>query len=181
MNHSLTDEYVSGVGVKLEVVERQRSFSESVGVMGSLLWLNLEALADVPGHVPNIVGSVFGGVERSPEGPSSILGVGKTYGDTAAEVDVSAESKLVTLLTYSGLFNLGLGFANLLPLLPLDGGHVVVALVDSVRKRWSRVRRSVYSPLPYKWVSVFTVVTGSLLVAFMLLVAVADIVSPLKV
>ena len=31
------------------------------------------------------------------------------------------------------------------------------------------------------WVSVFTVVTGSLLVAFMLLVAVADIVSPLKV
>lgn len=45
---------------------------------------------------------------------------------------------------------LGLAFAGIW----LDGGHVVVALVDSVRKRWSKfVGRSILNCF-YKWVNV---------------------------
>ena len=34
-----------------------------------------------------------------------------------------------------GLVSLALGLLNLLPVLPLDGGHIVMALVEKVRGR----------------------------------------------
>ena len=47
-----------------------------------------------------------------------------------------------------GLVSLALGLLNLLPVLPLDGGHIVMALVEKVRGRTFRqavyVRYSVF-------------------------------------
>jgi regulator of sigma E protease len=41
-------------------------------------------------------------------------------------------------LTVLGLISLALGVLNLLPLLPLDGGHILIALVEKVRGRTFR-------------------------------------------
>jgi regulator of sigma E protease len=38
-------------------------------------------------------------------------------------------------LSVLGLISLALGILNLLPLLPLDGGHIVIALVEKLRGR----------------------------------------------
>ena len=38
-------------------------------------------------------------------------------------------------LAVLGLISLALGLLNLLPVLPLDGGHIVIALVEKLRGR----------------------------------------------
>ena len=42
---------------------------------------------------------------------------------------------LRTFLFVLGLISLALGLLNLVPVLPLDGGHIVMALVEKVRGR----------------------------------------------
>ena len=55
----------------------------------------------------------------------------------------------------SGL-NLSLGIFNLIPLLPLDGGRIMVAFIDVFRGLWSKITRWKYSPLSYKAFSIMT-------------------------
>jgi len=66
---------------------------------------------------------------------SSPIGITQASSDA---VQQGAESYLWVL----GLISLSLALLNLLPLLPLDGGHVLFALVEGARGRF--VRREVY-------------------------------------
>jgi regulator of sigma E protease len=66
---------------------------------------------------------------------SSPIGITRASSDA---VQQGAESYLWVL----GLISLSLALLNLLPLLPLDGGHVLFALVEGARGRF--VRREVY-------------------------------------
>lgn len=166
------------IGINLKVEERDRSLGEAFSTMGLLFKKNLEGLARVPSQVPHVMGVILGTEERTPETMSSIVGVGKAYGDTAATFTETTEDKVYTLIAYSALLNIGLGVANLLPLMPLDGGRIFIALLDSVRLRWARLRKKEYTPIGYKWVWSMTAVTGSVVMAFMLLLVIADIVSP---
>ena len=46
-----------------------------------------------------------------------------------------ADRASATFLFVLGLISLALGLLNLVPVLPLDGGHIVMALVEKVRGR----------------------------------------------
>jgi membrane-associated protease RseP (regulator of RpoE activity) len=66
--------------------------------------------------------------------PTSIVGIVREGGR-------AADSGVVVFLYLLGAVNLALGLFNLLPLLPLDGGHIVIATYERLRSRRGRVYR----------------------------------------
>jgi regulator of sigma E protease len=60
--------------------------------------------------------------------------VSSSYGIVKASA-AAWRTGLRTFLFVLGLISLALGLLNLLPVLPLDGGHIVMALVEKVRGR----------------------------------------------
>jgi regulator of sigma E protease len=60
--------------------------------------------------------------------------VSSSYGIVKASAE-AWRAGLRTFLFVLGLISLALGLLNLMPVLPLDGGHIVIALVEKVRGR----------------------------------------------
>jgi regulator of sigma E protease len=73
--------------------------------------------------------------EKTREQVSSVVGIGATY-------DEFAQEGLGTIMRFVGIISLVLAIMNLIPLLPLDGGHIVFALAERIRGR--RMDISVY-------------------------------------
>jgi membrane-associated protease RseP (regulator of RpoE activity) len=61
---------------------------------------------------------------------------------------------LATELWLLAIINISLGLFNLIPLLPLDGGHVAIALYEGVRSRRRRYHADVGKLLPLLYVSI---------------------------
>lgn len=57
---------------------------------------------------------------------SSVVGIGAAYRE-------ASEDGFLTVLRYIGYISLILGVFNLLPLLPLDGGHILFAIVEKLK------------------------------------------------
>lgn len=66
---------------------------------------------------------------------NSIVGVGAVYNEVA-------DDGLVVVVRFFALVSLALGIFNLFPLLPLDGGHIVMAVLEKLRRR--PVSREIY-------------------------------------
>jgi membrane-associated protease RseP (regulator of RpoE activity) len=142
-------------------------------------------LLKIPQKMGGIVQAAFGTGERDPNGPISVVGVTRIGGEVAA-MDIPASEggnwlKLVQLVLLIASLNLALFVFNLIPLLPLDGGHVAGALWEWLKKGWARLRRrpdpgfvDVAKGLPIAYgMSV-------LLIGFSVLLIYADIVKPVN-
>ena len=79
------------------------------------------------------------GPNRDPQGFIGIYGAGRISGEVLASDETFAFKLLSFLLLIAGL-NFFVGVFNLLPLLPLDGGHIAVLLFEQVRDRLKRLR-----------------------------------------
>ena len=76
--------------------------------------------------------------------------------------------------------NLSLCLLNLLPILPLDGGHMLPALWEAVKKRIARLRgRPDPGPVDLARLMPIGVGFAAVIMAYGLLVIVADIVNPI--
>ena len=80
-----------------------------------------------------------------------------------------------------GSVNVALGLMNLIPLPPLDGGHIAAALWDGLRKWWARVlRRPEPAPFDSAKLLPVTVVVAGLLMLIGALFIFTDIVNPIR-
>ncbi len=79
------------------------------------------------------------GPERDPEGFIGVVGAGRISGEVLASDETFAFKVLGFLGLIAGL-NFFVGVFNLLPLLPLDGGHIAVLLYEQARDRLKRLR-----------------------------------------
>lgn len=80
-----------------------------------------------------------------------------------------------------GALNLSLAMFNVIPLLPLDGGHAAGAIWEGIRRGWARMRRRP-DPGPFdasRLLPVTTVVTVLLLVMGGVLIL-ADVFDPIS-
>jgi membrane-associated protease RseP (regulator of RpoE activity) len=143
---------------------------------------SLDKLAQIPQRIPQLFSAAFLGAKRDVNGPIGVVGVGRISGQVFAEHQVSGLQKLSFFLSLLASVNLVLFLFNLLPIYPLDGGHVAGALYERVRAAVARWRGRP-DPGPFdiaRLMPVAYVVAGVFLVMSALLV-VADIVNPIKI
>jgi regulator of sigma E protease len=86
------------------------------------------AIGGIVGGLAQLVtGQVPGGL-LGPNGVTGPIGIGEV-------AQQAVGLGLDTYLAFVALLSVALGFTNLLPLLALDGGRVVVVLIEVVRRR----------------------------------------------
>lgn len=135
-------------------------------------------MAALPVRVYETAVDLFTGSERDPNGPLSIVGAGRIAGEVAA-IEAPLLDRVNALLGLLAALNIALFVFNLIPLLPLDGGHVVVALWDGIRRLWARMRGAP-TPAP---VDASVLVPGTFIVVVALIVMggiliLADVFNP---
>ncbi|MFE3290912.1 M50 family metallopeptidase [Rhodococcus sp. NPDC059234] len=142
---------------------------------GDIFGRSVQGLVQMPGKVVDLWHSVTGG-ERGLDTPVSVVGA-SVIGGQAAE-----HSNWETFILLLATLNFFLGIFNLLPLLPLDGGHMAVALYEKIRNV-IRGRRGlpVGAPVDYAKLMPLTYVVIVIGGAYMLLTLTADIVNPIKI
>ncbi len=158
-----------------------QAVGKTVSQTGSLLGASVSAVAQLPAKVGQLFGVLFDGQPRDPNGAVGILGISRISGDVA-QSDLPTAGKISTLLMLLAGFNIFIGVFNMLPLLPLDGGHVAVLAYERFRA-WIARRKGLPEPprpdlnklLPvaYAVILVFVTVTVLLLAA--------DIFKPIQI
>ncbi|GAA1925038.1 site-2 protease family protein [Nocardioides lentus] len=153
----------------------------TLGEMGEMTVQTAEALVMLPARVFDVGQAILGLEERDPESPVSVVGGGRIAGETASTDLIPGTDKLVFLFLLVAGFNFFIGALNLVPLLPLDGGHIAGALYEAGRRGVARLRRRPdpgYADVA-KMLPVAYVVAGALLVMGVVLI-IGDIVVPLS-
>jgi len=132
-----------GISPNFDLV--QSPVSEVPGFMATVTTSSIAALMEFPARVFGLAGDLFTEAPRDPEGPVSVVGIGRISGQIASSEEVPTIYKAGDLVTLLASVNLFLFVFNMVPVLPLDGGHIAGALYEGARRQIARVRRK---PLP---------------------------------
>ncbi|MDX2377380.1 M50 family metallopeptidase [Microbacterium sp. LRZ72] len=166
-------------------------FSPTSDYVRQPIWAGPAAAAENVGAVVGIIGqlpaklydtaaSLVSGAERDPNGPLSVVGVGRLAGEVAA-VEAPILNRAVAIIGLLGSLNIALFVFNLIPLLPLDGGHIAVALWDGIKRRGAKLlHRPPPKPVDATKLVPVTFVVVVLLVGMAALLIIADLVNPIQ-
>ncbi len=142
-------------------------------LLGRLFSGTFQAMGQFPSKLPKLWEAVSGG-QRDPNTPVSVVGASRVGGQALQAHEPGA------FIGFFAALNVFIGVFNLLPLLPLDGGHVAVLLFEQIRSRVARLlgrrdpgRVDVAKLLPVTYVVILLFGTLSVLAV------VADIVNPI--
>ncbi|WP_186759256.1 RIP metalloprotease [Arthrobacter alpinus] len=135
----------------------------------------------LPQKLVGVAQAAFSSAPRDPNGPISVVGVGRVAGEVAAMEQVPLSSRIATLIGLLAGVNLALFVFNLIPLLPLDGGHVLGALYEGVRRFAAKLFKK-KDPGPFDIAKMLpvTYVAATLLMVMGALLIYADIVKPVN-
>jgi membrane-associated protease RseP (regulator of RpoE activity) len=140
---------------------------------------SVSALAHLPAAVPQLFAK-----DRSQTAAgnvSSVVGAARETGQAVAS-DAGWQAKVEFVLLLIASLNIFVGVFNLLPLLPMDGGHIAVVIWERIKAMFARLRRKPdpglvdYRKLVPLSFSIFLV-----LVVFGVMLILADIVNPVSI
>ena len=148
-------------------------------IMWAMTASSVHAMGQFPTKVVELGKTLVTDGNRDPNGPVSVVGVTRIGGEIAA-APTGVSDKVLSLLMLAGSLNLFLFLFNLLPLLPLDGGHVAAAAWEAVRDGLRRLRGRVgVGPVDTARMLPLTYAMSTLLIGFGVMVIWADIVKPI--
>jgi len=168
--------YVLGVVTKIGTQREGfiTSISESGRATAVLTRESIKGLIALPTKVPQLIRQTFGGEERDPNGLVGVVGAARVSGDAVSSNKLNNTERFGTFLLLVASLNIFVGLFNLLPLLPLDGGHMAVAIADEIRAFLARLRGrprpaaidvNVLTPVTMGVFAVLAVLTVILLIA----------------
>lgn len=140
---------------------------------------SVSALGKLPAAVPSLFAK-----DRSSTAAgnvSSVVGAARETGQAVA-ANVAWQNKVSFVLLLIASLNIFVGLFNMLPLLPMDGGHVAVVIWERTKAQFARLRRKPdpgmvdYRKLVPLSFSIFLV-----LVVFGMMLILADIVNPVNI
>lgn len=160
--------------VQLPATEVLPAVGENIaGVAGIIL--------NLPQRIVDVANAAFGPEERDPNGPISVVGVGRVAGEIASLDEIPLASKAAGLIGILGSLNIALFVFNLIPLLPLDGGHIAGALWEAIRRGFAKLfRRPDPGPVDLAKLMPLTLAVVVVLGAMSALLIYADIVKPVQ-
>ncbi|WP_256104833.1 RIP metalloprotease [Streptomyces sp. ODS05-4] len=169
------------LGFAAKSVIEPLSLGESVDRMGDMVENGVESLIALPSKVPDLWDAAFGDGERKDDSPVGVVGTARISGEVM-NLDMPTQSIVAFFLLIMATFNLSLFLFNMLPLLPLDGGHIAGALWESLRRTIAKVfRRPDPGPFDVAKLMPVAYVVAGIFICFTLLVLVADVVNPVKI
>ena len=115
-----------------------------------------------PEGIGRVFQLVFTNAPRRPSDPTSVVGVGHVAGA------IASAGHFWDILYLFGLVNVFVGFLNLLPLPPFDGGHLAVLLIEKIRGRSIDMRK----------VMPVSAVVAAFFIVFTVAVVYVDLIKP---
>ena len=170
---------VTKVGVKRDgVIQSTQNASSATWALARE---SVKSLFTLPTKVPELFRQTFMGEERDPNGLVGVVGAARVSGEVVGSENLAGNQRLQTFILIVASLNIFVGLFNLLPLLPLDGGHMAVAIADEFRALVARIRKK---PRPAGIdVSVLTPITMAVFVVLAVLTVVllvADTINPIS-
>jgi membrane-associated protease RseP (regulator of RpoE activity) len=134
-----------------------------------------KGLGSIPASIPKLFTSTVDHTQRSTDSPVGVVGMAQISGSIIGQAGFAGFFTLVAVI------NVFIGIFNLLPILPLDGGHIAILLYEEARKLVYRLLRkpvpgrvdlNKLMPVAYAFLLVFVGLT--------ILLLAADITNPLR-
>lgn len=149
---------------------------ESVDLVGAIISGTYTAITEKLGTITGIYGP-----ERDPEGLIGVVGAARVSGEVAAIEIPFAQRAAQFLILIAGI-NFFIGVFNLLPLLPLDGGHLAVLGYENGRDRLRRLRgyRGEIQRVDFNKLMPLTYAVVLAFIGLTVFIAGADIVNPVR-
>ena len=148
-------------------------------VTKSFLTESVKSLAKLPEKIPALWGATVRGEERDVNGLVGVVGVARVSGQAVGSDKLDPMERLATFVLIVASLNIFVGIFNLLPILPLDGGHMAVAIADEIRAFFARLRgRPRPAPIDVTVLTPVTMVVFVILACLTLLLLVADVINP---
>jgi membrane-associated protease RseP (regulator of RpoE activity) len=168
-------------GVVFQTASPLRAVTYVGSSFGQVIVGSAKALAALPAALPKDFGSAKARASSPGGQVTSVVGAARETGDAVA-ANVGWQYKVSFVLLLVASLNIFVGAFNLLPLLPLDGGHIAIVVWEWVRDAFARLRGrparglvDISKVLPVS-LSIFVVV-----MFFSLALVVADIVNPVNI
>ncbi|WP_062384902.1 M50 family metallopeptidase [Demequina iriomotensis] len=151
---------------------------------GYVLGATADAVMHLPSKVYDVALAAAGVQERTTDSLMSVVGVGRVAGEiSAADVDgYGIGAKVADMLMILGSLNIALFAFNMIPLVPLDGGHIASAVWQGIKNGWARLR-GLPRPAPVDVARMMPLAYGvfALLLVMGAILIYADIVVPVSV
>ena len=186
ISKSLDGKEIGIIGVNNKIGNQQQDIGQAIGsstsLTGQLLKSSVTSLISLPAKIPALFRETFGNEKRDPQGLVGVVGVARVSAQTASDSRLATREKLAPFLLIVASLNIFVGVFNLLPLLPLDGGHMAIAIFDGFRRWWARMKkRPAPAPIDVERLTPVTIVVFGLLAVLSLLLLAADIVNPVHI
>ncbi|MFR2393625.1 MAG: site-2 protease family protein [Varibaculum cambriense] len=179
--------HLSGVDGKAGLYARSVRQSTGLATYGQTMWQMFyqtgAVVLKLPVAVWDVGVAVFTDTPRDSSGIMSVLGVGRIAGEigSAPSTQVTLADRAGGLLSLLASLNMALFVFNLIPLPPLDGGHIAGACWQGIKNTYARLRsRPAPGPIDAAKAVPLTYVVAGLLIAMTVLLMVADIVDPIR-
>lgn len=141
-----------------------------------------QMILTLPQQLTDVAVSTFTGQERNPNGAVSVVGIGQISGEISANNKIDIVDKLSVGLSIVASLNFALFGFNMLPLLPLDGGHIAGGIYEWLKRGIFRVlRKPAPGPVDTALLMPVTWFIFIALMAMSALLIIADLVNPIAI
>lgn len=169
------------IGISPQLYMEKLSPSLVPQEMWNMTVLSVQGLMSFPREVITLGRELFTDTPRDIEGPVSVIGVGRISGQVTATDAIGNLDKISMLLMLLASVNLFLFLFNLVPILPLDGGHIAGALFEGARKVLAKIfGRPDPGPVDTAKMLPVAYVATMFILAMSLVVILADLIKPLN-